>query len=652
MPRHFCPHFSTVLTIIIFTALGSGFTPSATAQCPKDKITSDVFRDREKIAFVEAFGPWLAAASNSPENDNNVLRTYFFRANLDGQFEFVSFVESPSMGDAFGSTLALWSDQQGNDIAVVGDQLADSIEDDHGAVHVYRYNDTEFVFEQTLTPFATHEPTFGADRGDQFGESIATNGDRIIVGSSNEEGEPHEHNGFPLHAHNRVGAAYVFKYDGQAWQPEQKLMHEDGEEVDRFGSAVAIGSGLCEGHILVGAVAHDDPVAASGAVFAFQFDEQDSRWVQTDEFVPADVGVFTFFGKNIDLHASSTECVAAIAAGNQTENQINRGAVYLYRFNPESNTWIEEQNLTPHDADVVRALGDSVAIWGDYVSVSAGQVEADGVWPYTTFKSYVFKSMQEQTSSWTEQRTLIPPGTAEHRSVSLRGAAVSEHGIFATVPEDSEFGNRTGAILQYDFDAPYILGNESPQSFANRAFSRYIDPRIESDDGITINRGIDHCTIAFSEPVHDMDGSDLTANAFTIEQTGMDEPPTIERLATSDNQTVTLFFDRLITVGQWTTIRATVVGESGQSTCGMHVGFLPGDINQDGRVRPDDLFQFRRYIAAQTVLVVGALGDYLDMDRNLQTTPLDLFRYRQIILGVSPATQAWQLVSLPEGPPR
>ena len=67
---------------------------------------------------------------------------------------------------------------------------------------------------------------------DCFGYSASISGDTLIAGSGGDDD-----NGL------RSGSAYIYRYDGQRWIEEKKLLASDGEAEDLFGLAVAIDNG-------------------------------------------------------------------------------------------------------------------------------------------------------------------------------------------------------------------------------------------------------------------------------------------------------------------------------------------------------------------------------------------------------------------------
>ena len=75
-----------------------------------------------------------------------------------------------------------------------------------GAAYVYRFNGSEWLQEMELLA------SDGA-AGDQFGTSVAIEGDVVVVGAPFED-----ENGID------AGAAYAYRFDGTNWVQQQKLL--------------------------------------------------------------------------------------------------------------------------------------------------------------------------------------------------------------------------------------------------------------------------------------------------------------------------------------------------------------------------------------------------------------------------------------------
>lgn len=106
-----------------------------------------------------------------------------------------------------------------------------------GAVYVFTNADGVLSEAQKL------EASDGA-AGDQFGFSIAIDGDTVLVGASAAN----------IDANTHQGAAYVFAHDGSAFAEAQKLVRADGAAFDQFGQSVALSGGTA----LVGMWSYND----------------------------------------------------------------------------------------------------------------------------------------------------------------------------------------------------------------------------------------------------------------------------------------------------------------------------------------------------------------------------------------------------------
>lgn len=203
-----------------------------------------------------------------------------------------------------------------------------------------------------------------------------------------------------------------------------------------------------------------------------------------------------------------------------------------------------------------------------------------------------------------------------------------------------------------DDTAPTIVHDSG---VSTNPFSGYIDPRMESTDGVNQTLGIDSLVITFTEIVQDVSAGDgaLTTISFSITGDGPGVPSIID-IDASENPTVELFLSGPIPVGGWVTIVADVEDSSGNPIPNfgnqgpgvnepdrVDIGFLSADIDQSGAVEVLDLLRFRGIVAGTFENPEGEDIDYVDTDRNGAIEPLDLLRYRQLLLGVAGSTRVW-----------
>ncbi len=195
--------------------------------------------------------------------------------------------------------------------------------------------------------------------------------------------------------------------------------------------------------------------------------------------------------------------------------------------------------------------------------------------------------------------------------------------------------------------------------------SGYIDPRRESTNGVDLNQGLSQITLVFDKEVRDREGTDLTAAAFTVRNTGAAVPPNVQSISASlieDKHVVTVTLDRIITLQEWTTVEADVedfcgnpIQSFGAGSAGdlgpesdepdrVDIAFLPANVNQGDDVDPFDVLAFRQFTTNGTFPDPACSNDpldYFDIDRSGGVDPFDVLALRRIIQGVSPATRAW-----------
>ncbi|MFH2049754.1 MAG: FG-GAP repeat protein [bacterium] len=166
-------------------------------------------------------------------------------------------------------------------------------------------------------------PSDGVDNN-RFGNSVSISGDTILVGAEGDDE-------LGLDA----GAAYIFRWNGTSWIEEQKLLPSDGEPNDRFGSSVAIYENLA----LVGAHLEDDNGLDSGAAYIFRWNG--NNWIEEQKLLPSDGVSHENFGKSVAING---ETILIGSPSGLFTNSIGRsfsvGSAYIFRKN--SNVWEED----------------------------------------------------------------------------------------------------------------------------------------------------------------------------------------------------------------------------------------------------------------------------------------------------------------------
>ena len=189
-------------------------------------------------------------------------------------------------------------------------------------------------------------PTSGYDA---FGFSIATQDDKIIVGSSHAnppEGE--------------VQAVYIF--DSDSGEIIQTLYNPTPSELDSFGHAVAVDSS----HIFISSPTDDAVAPYSGAVY--MFDPLTGNLIRTfQKPTPSE-------GDNFGDHIAVKDGFLLVGATNDDAGAVDAGAAYL--FNTQTGDLVQTF-LNPTPATEER-FGKSCTFVEDKVLIGASWASIDG----------------------------------------------------------------------------------------------------------------------------------------------------------------------------------------------------------------------------------------------------------------------------------
>jgi hypothetical protein len=315
-----------------------------------------------------------------------------------------------------------------------------------GAAYVYYYNagskDWEFFKKLTASDGAAN---------DEFGFSVALDGDTLVIGADTASVSGHAHQ----------GAAYVFgRSQGGAdnWGEVRKLTSSDGAQGDDFGVSVAVNTDS----IVVGADYADvlNVGDDQGAAYVYSRNQggQDN-WGQTKKLVASDGAPSDSFGYAVTINADTAVIGSYMATITTHQDQ---GAAYIfYRDTGGSDNWGEFKKLTRQTGTAEDLFGVSVALDGDNLVVGAS-----GVGGFHAGAAYVFNRNQNGLDAWGEVATLDAPDAADFDDF---GVSVSILGNQAIVGADNShvdgvsprgaayvFEQNTGGANQWGFTGKLI----------------------------------------------------------------------------------------------------------------------------------------------------------------------------------------------------
>ncbi len=245
-------------------------------------------------------------------------------------------------------------DQFGTSVAIDGDYfVAGGINATATINGVLKQCGTAVVFRYNGSIWAIEQELFpdDGDNSNEFGHSVSISGNQIVVGSWKAD---------PSGAN--AGAAYVYSRIGSQWTQDTKLVAFDGAAGDLFGNAVSI-----EGDKLL-VSAHKDN-GRKGAVYFYN--KSGGTWSLANKAVAFDGATSAEFGSDCDFINPVTVIVGAHKQKNGTKTQ---GAVYLFEYDSNSSTWIAstlQSQIRASDGKSYDFFGGAVVGDGDYLYVGA-----------------------------------------------------------------------------------------------------------------------------------------------------------------------------------------------------------------------------------------------------------------------------------------
>lgn len=360
-----------------------------------------------------------------------------------GQCELEKLVANDgAAGDRFGTSVAI-----SGEVALIGAQMVDHVGFEMGAAYVFRPEGPKWLQEPR---FIAADAVTGK-HGAVFGALVAIDGDTAVIGA------PGDHLG-PFLEGIKPGSAYVFEFDGLSWVQRQKLLPDDGEHNDAFGTGLAIDGDT----IVIGSRGDDDNGDAAGSAYFFQFDG--AKWVQRQKILGSTggAGFASGFGFSVALDGDSL----VIGAPWDDVGGLDFGAAYTFRF--DGSKWNHEQVLLPGSGDGGQndGFGKSVAVDAGRVVIGANGDDDRG---QDSGSAFVFR-FDPNTSRWFQEQKLQASDGVIGDNFGRAVAVVGATALIGAYLSNDAFGSayvfrdngsswvETDRLRQSDFDVPDPLG--------------------------------------------------------------------------------------------------------------------------------------------------------------------------------------------------
>lgn len=227
----------------------------------------------------------------------------------------------------FGASLDLDGDR-----LVVGSHGDDGFS---GAVYVYERTGSTWAETARLQ-------LAGAPSSQAFGQSVALQGDRLVVGAKWRE------------------SAFIYEHTAGNWVQVAELVAADAAAAagNNFGDKVDL-----DGDVVVVGAYHDNTTVFQGGS-AYVFERTGANWQQAAKLIAPDVSSGLEFGTRVAVSGDS------VAVGGMFFDQTWLGAGAAYVYARSGGSWSFQQRLAPAELQIGDRFG-VVSISGDVMAVGA-----------------------------------------------------------------------------------------------------------------------------------------------------------------------------------------------------------------------------------------------------------------------------------------
>ena len=306
------------------------------------------------------------------------------------------------------------------DIKVVGAPYRDISGTDRGVVYIFRTYDDGETWTSMHALSNPDANTTGADN-DRFGLHVAVSGNIIVVSSQyiDEAGNIDS------------GAAYVYKTNEKIyWGFKQKLTYPPSVANTNYGASIAI-----DGNFI--AVSATGVGIGLNLVSVWETSDAGDTWVYGQTIVNPLSNNTDKFGYSLSLHENLLVVGAlAVAGGGQ-----NRGAAYVYK---NTTTWQLKQTLTASDTANLDLFGTSVSVNEDLIVVGA---DHKGIGTEFHGAAYVYKTL-DSGDTWTEKQKLLASDILDDARFGC-SVAIDEDLIIIGAHRDGAASSFQGAAYVY-----------------------------------------------------------------------------------------------------------------------------------------------------------------------------------------------------------
>ncbi len=276
----------------------------------------------------------------------------------------------------------------------------------------------------------------GLSDDDSFGHAVAIAGDYAVVGVPGDDDKG-----------SGAGAAFIFARDqggSNNWGQLSKITASDGASGDAFGWTVAISGDF----IVIGAPGDDDNGSASGTAFVFARGQGDS-WSQVKKLVADQGNADDGFGTAVGI---SGDRIIVGMPGDDDNTTNAGAAYIFYRNQGGNDNWGQESKIsvtTLFNLEGAENFGFAVALDGDNAVVGAPGTDDSGI---DSGLAYLFNRNQGGSNNWGKVADLAASDGAAYYEFATAVAISGEFALAGSPNDNNPNGSSAGAVFIYQKD--------------------------------------------------------------------------------------------------------------------------------------------------------------------------------------------------------
>jgi hypothetical protein len=382
----------------------------------------------------------------------------------------------------------------------------------------------------------------------QFGNSVALDGDTLVVGApserSNAIGIDGDQTDFGAPA---SGAVYVFTRDADGvWSQQAYIKASNADRSDLFGWSLALDGDT----LVVGARGEfsnatgidgdqaDNSSIGAGAVYVFTRDAS-GVWSQQAYIKASNAEMSDSFGTSVALDGN-TLAVGAVGedsqatgvGGDQADNTAtNSGAVYVFARDANS-VWSQQAYIKATNTETSDKFGDSLALDGDTLAVGASSeasnatgIDGDQADNSLGEAGAVYVFTRDANGRWGQQAYIKASNTGSGdqfggprwRVPSRESGALALDGDTLAVGAGSEASNATGIDGDQadnslgEAGAVYVFTRDASGVWSQQA---YIKASNTDNDVFGLSVALDGDTLAVGASFEDSNATGVNGDQF------------------------------------------------------------------------------------------------------------------------------------------